>query len=68
METSQAKIFKSLSEPAVGSVRVLKDAATKIESVIDDIPLSFPPELSLSTGFNKFAGAYAEERPAFRAD
>jgi hypothetical protein len=44
METSQAKIFKSLSEPAVGSVRVLKDAATKIESVIDDIPLSFPPD------------------------
>jgi hypothetical protein len=44
METPRARMFKPLSEPAVGSVRVVKDVATKIGNVIDDIPLSFPPD------------------------
>ena len=44
MESVQTKMFKQLSEPAVGSVRVSKESAAKIGNVIDDLPLKFPPD------------------------
>jgi hypothetical protein len=37
-------MFKPLSEPAVGSVRVNKDSAIKIGNIIDDVPVKFPPD------------------------